>query len=78
MSRPGPIGEAVLRARKSMALHVAISASIVAAFREESDESLPKTVVAALSRIGDLSSGSAKSKEPNSDHWIAARLFLVL
>ena len=76
MSRPGPIGEAVLRARKSMALHVAISAAIVAAFREESDESLPKTVVAALSRIGDVSSGFAKSREPNSDHWIAARLFL--
>jgi len=76
MSRPGPIGESVHRSRKSLALHVGISEAICAAFLEESDDALPRTVVAALSRIGDGRSASAKPWEASSDHWVAVRLFM--
>jgi hypothetical protein len=76
MSRPGPIGESVLRARKSLALHLAISEALCAAFLEESDDALPRTVVAALSRISDELSASSKPQELGSDHWVAVRLFM--
>lgn len=76
MSRPGPIGESVLRARKSLALHLAISEALCSAFLEESDDALPRTVVAALSRISDELSASSKPLELGSDHWVAVRLFM--
>ena len=76
MSQTGPIGESVLRARKSLASHLAISEAISVAFLEESDEALPRTVIAALSRIVDGLPKSAKPNEPGSEHWVGYRLFL--
>lgn len=76
MSRPGPIGESVLRARKSLALHAAMSEAICVAFLEESDDALPRSVVAALARIGDELSVSSKPQEPGAEHWVAVRLFM--
>jgi hypothetical protein len=76
MSRVGPIEERVLKSRKLRSQHGVISDALVAAFRDESDDALPRTVIAALARIDLGSKAGAQKGQPDANHWLACGFFL--
>jgi hypothetical protein len=74
MNPVGPIGEAVLRARKLQAQSASVSEALVLAFRTESDAELPRSVAAALVRvIGELTP-KPDAGRPGSEHWFPYHL----
>jgi hypothetical protein len=76
MSRVGPIEERVLRSRKLLAQHAVITDAVVAAFRDENDDALPRSVIAALARIDHGSQVSAQKGQPDANHWLASSFYL--
>jgi len=76
MSRVGPIEERVLKSRKLLAQHSVITDAIVAAFREESDDALPRSVIAALARIDHGSQTATQKGQPDANHWLASSFYL--
>ena len=74
MNTIGPIGEAVLRARKLHAQCVTVSDAVAQAFRDESDSELARSVVAALVRVVGESSPKPDASRPGSEQWFPYHL----
>jgi hypothetical protein len=76
MSRVGPIEERVLKSRKLLAQHAVITDAVVAAFRDENDDALPRSVLAALARIDHGSQAATQKAQPDANHWLASSFYL--
>jgi hypothetical protein len=76
MSRIGPIEERVLKSRNLLAQHAVITDAVVTALRDENDDALPRSVIAALARIDHGSQASAQKGQPDANHWLASSFYL--
>lgn len=74
MNPVGPIGEAVLRARKLQAQYASVSDAIAQAFHDESDTDLARSVVAALVRVIGESTSKSPAARPGSEQWFPYHL----
>jgi hypothetical protein len=74
MNPIGPIGEAVLRARKLQAQSEAISDAVALAFREASDSELARSIIAALVRVVGESASKSAAGSPGSEQWFPYHL----
>ena len=74
MNTIGPIGEAVLRARKLHDQCVTVSDAIAQAFHDESDAELARSVVAALVRVVGESAPKPDASRPGSEQWFSYHL----
>lgn len=75
MSESGPIGEAIIRARKLQARCVSIETAIGQAFHSSSDADLPRSLVAALVRIIEEPDAKTASVSAGPTQWFPYHLF---
>lgn len=62
--------------RKLLAQQALISEDIMAAFRDESDEALPRTIVTALARLRHGAQTAVQKARPDANHWFASSFYL--
>ncbi len=74
MNTIGPIGEAVLRARKLHDQSVVVSDAVAQVFRDESDSELARSVVAALVRVVGESAPKPDASRTVSEQWFPYHL----
>ena len=74
MNPIGPIGEAVLRARKLQAQGAAVSDAVALAFRDASDSELARSVIAALVRVVGEAASKSAAGSPGSEQWFPYHL----
>jgi hypothetical protein len=74
MSTPGPIGQAIGRARKLQARCAVASLEVAQALREASDEEVPRAVVAVLASTLADPALKAEAGRPGCEHWFARHL----
>jgi hypothetical protein len=74
MNPIGPIGEAVLLARKLQAQGAAVSDAVALAFRDASDSELARSVIAALVRVVSESASKSVAGSPGSEQWFPYHL----
>jgi hypothetical protein len=74
MNPVGPIGDAILRARKLQAQGAAVSDAVALAFRDASDSELARSVIAALVRVTSESASKSAAGSPGSEQWFPYHL----